>query len=119
VPPSKDVFCWDELATTDVAAAKRFYCDLLGWRVVESMPGYWVFRSGGDDVAGLTAKPSPGPAPTWVTYLKVEDTAAIVRRALELGATVASEPRQAEGVGCYAVLVDTVGAAFGVVGPEV
>lgn len=119
MPPSKAVFCWDELATTDVIAAKRFYGELLGWSVGESMPGYWVFRSGEHDVAGLMVKPAGAPAPAWVTYLKVEDTDATIRRGLELGATVAMEPLQVEGVGRYAVLVDPVGAAFGIVGPEV
>lgn len=116
--PAKGVFVWDELATTDVVAAKRFYGELLGWTVAESMPGYWVFRSGEQDVAGLLMKPAGAPAPAWVTYLKVEDTDATVRRGLELGATVAIEPLQVEGVGRYAVLVDPVGAAFGIVGPE-
>ena len=118
LPPSKDVFCWDELATTDVVAAKHFYRELFDWSVTESMPGYWVFRSGEHDVAGLMIKPAGMPAPAWVTYLKVEDTDAIIRRGLELGATVAMEPLQVEGVGRYGVLVDPVGAAFGIVGPE-
>jgi len=118
LPPSRDVFCWDELATTDVVAAKHFYGDLFGWSVGESMPGYWVFRSGEQDVAGLTAKPAKTPAPAWLTYLRVEDADATIRRGLELGATVAMEPLEVKGVGRYAVLVDPVGAAFGIVGPE-
>ncbi len=115
--PPKDVFCWDELSTADVVAAKRFYAELFGWSVAETMPGYWVFRADDLDVAGLMPKPAGVPAPAWLTYLKVEDTDATIRRGLELGATVVMEPMQAEGVGRYAVLVDPVGAAFGVVGP--
>ena len=117
--PPKDVFCWNELLTADLVAAKRFYGELFGWTAAETMPGYWVFRAGDLDVAGVTAKPARVPAPAWLTYLRVEDTDAIVRRGLELGATVVAEPMQVEGVGRYAVLVDPVGAAFGVVGPEV
>ena len=119
MPPAKDVFCWDELATTDLVAAKHFYGDLFGWTVGDAMPGYWVFRSGEQDVAGLMVKPAEAPAPAWVTYIRVEDADAVVRRGLELGATVAMEPLQVAGVGRYAVLVDSVGAAFGIVGPEV
>ena len=28
-------FCWNELATTDVEAAKQFYIELLGWKLKE------------------------------------------------------------------------------------
>ncbi len=119
MPPAKDVFCWDELATTDVVAAKHFYGELFGWTVGEAMPGYWVFRQGEQDVAGLLVKPAAAPAPAWLTYLRVDDADAIVRRGLELGATVAMEPLQVAGVGRYAVLVDPVGAAFGIVDPKV
>ncbi|HYA08650.1 MAG TPA: VOC family protein, partial [Gaiellaceae bacterium] len=97
---------------------KRFYGELFGWSVGEAMPGYWVFRSGEHDVAGLMPKPAGAPAPAWLTYLTVEDADATIRRGLELGATVAMEPLEVKGVGRYAVLVDPVGAAFGIVGPE-
>jgi uncharacterized protein len=41
-------FCWNELETTDPAAATRFYGDLFGWstRPVEGGDGYLVIEHG-------------------------------------------------------------------------
>ena len=37
-PPGS--FCWAELATTDLEAAKKLYCELFGWSAVDyPIPG--------------------------------------------------------------------------------
>ena len=38
-PPASGVFCWNELMTTDPAAAKTFYTQLLGWATEEKDMG--------------------------------------------------------------------------------
>ena len=50
-------FCWIELGTTDVVAAKKFYGGLFGWNLTDvpmgAMP-YSLAALGGKQVAGLT-----------------------------------------------------------------
>ena len=47
--PKHGTFCWNELATKNVEAAKKFYTGLLGWTTREMpMPSgvYTIFNSG-------------------------------------------------------------------------
>ena len=53
-------FCWYELLTDDVAAAERFYGDVLGWTARRAeTPGvdYHLFARDGQDAAGFMAMP--------------------------------------------------------------
>lgn len=118
IEPSAAPAGWVELDTTEVEAAKEFYREVLGWSVAEAMPGYWVFRAGETDVAGLMEMPAESPAPAWLTYLQVEDADVAAGRAEQLGGRVLVPPVQTPGVGRWAVLADPVGAVFAVLGPE-
>ena len=53
-------FGWNELATTNVAAAKKFYTGLLGWKTKPFGQGvdYTLFLKGRDSVGGLIQCPS-------------------------------------------------------------
>ena len=50
-------FCWVELATTDSAAAKKFYTELFGWTFTDSPIGpdmvYTMLKLDGKDVGAL------------------------------------------------------------------
>ena len=51
-------FCWNELGTRDVAAAKKFYVDVIGWKLFDKpMPGgmgtYTHCQVDDQDVAGM------------------------------------------------------------------
>lgn len=115
--PPAGVFLWDELLTDDPAAAREFYGKLFGWTVAKSSPTYSYFRAGGANVAGLQRKPAEAPASTWLAYLRADDVDAVVERAERLGAVVTLAPTAVEGIGTFAVLVDPVGAAFGLFEP--
>ena len=55
VRPTGGVFVWDELMTTDVEDAKRFYGEVVGWESRDQDMGeftYTLFTSGGADRAG-------------------------------------------------------------------
>ena len=111
------VFVVDELMTTNVEDAERFYGELFGWRAEPSGDSHYVlFRGpGGEVVAGLMAKPEHVPAPAWMTYIGVQEVDAAAELARGLGATVAVPPTTiAGGVGSFAVLIDPAGAPFGV-----
>ena len=59
-PTSEGVFVWDELGTTDIEGAKRFYAEVVGWEASEQDMGdgfmYTIFRSNGVDRAGAYQK---------------------------------------------------------------
>jgi predicted enzyme related to lactoylglutathione lyase len=120
-PPG--VPCWVDTLQPDPAAARDFYGPLFGWEFAGSdpMPGdlpgvYFVARVDGRDVAGIGSRPDPGvpPVPSWNTYIRVDSADDVVARATAAGARLIAGPLDALPVGRRAVLVDPVGAAFGV-----
>jgi predicted enzyme related to lactoylglutathione lyase len=115
-PQSEGVFVWDELATSDVEAAKSFYGDVVGWTAHDEDMGqmvYTLFRSGDTDRAGCM-KMMPGvPSPFWLSYIGTDDIDATAKKAKDLGATVHVEPTDIPNVGRFAVLGDPTGATFG------
>ena len=69
-------FCWNELASSDLAKSKEFYGGLFGWEFDESespgTPGgvYVSIKNGGDQNGGLMTKPEmAGKMPDyWAVY---------------------------------------------------
>jgi predicted enzyme related to lactoylglutathione lyase len=117
-PPGQ--FCWVDLATTDVQAAKAFYSGLLGWEA-EDMPVdgggvYSMARLDGKYVAAIAPQPpqqsQAGVPPMWNSYVAVESADAAADRAKELGATVHAGPFDVMEAGRMAVIQDPQGAFF-------
>lgn len=115
---------WNELITPDPAATATFYRAVLGWSTeIFPMPEgeYTVFHAdGGNDggIAGAMEPPMPGMPPFWGVYFIVDDVAATVDLASELGATVLMPTTEMAGVGILAALLDPQGAGFSVMSPE-
>lgn len=108
-------FCWVELGTTDVGAAKRFYGELLGWEMEDMpIPGgtYTMCRIKGKDVAALfgQSEQERGAPPHWNNYVAVDDLDTATARARGLGATVVAEPFDVMESGRMSVLADPTGA---------
>ena len=56
---------WQELVTTDVAAAKQFYAEIFGWQSEEmAMPGmtYTVIKVADAPIGGIVERPADYPA---------------------------------------------------------
>jgi hypothetical protein len=112
-------FVWNELASTDAEAAKRFYAEALGWSFEEfTIPSgpYWVAKSGGrvvGGIGGLETGAIPSETSYWFSFIEVDDVDARVERAVALGATVVQPPVDVPNVGRVAVLRDPTGAAIG------
>jgi predicted enzyme related to lactoylglutathione lyase len=111
-------FCWNELVTSDAAAASTFYSELFGWRIVEEMDmgpmgTYRVFGVGDKRLGGImtTAKDARTP-PAWLFYTETSDLDAALRRATTKGAKVLNGPMEVPGGGRVAQLQDPQGAAF-------
>ena len=117
---------WYELMVPDPAAVRDFYRATLGWEIAaEGGPSAtgseyrMINRADGGAIGGaLTIKEEmrDKAPPRWLTYFQVDDVAAAVARAKELGATLWMGPMDI-GVGTIALLSDPQGAPFYVMDP--
>ena len=112
---------WNDLATSDLDAATRFYSNALGvdWADMDpGMPGmtYKVLKAGGRSVAGaMPAAQQPGDAPShWNVYFAVDDAAAAADRVRELGGQVYGDVMPTPQ-GPMALVSDPQGAMFFVI----
>jgi predicted enzyme related to lactoylglutathione lyase len=116
---SKDgEFCWNELLTSDSAAAFRFYSELFGWKVLEDMDmgpmgTYRIYGVGDRRLGGMMTTPKGAPMPPmWIFYVGTSDLDASIGRATRKGAKVMNGPMEVPGGGRIAMLTDPQGAAF-------
>ena len=115
------VFVWDELATTDIDGAQRFYTEVFGWAVKDMGPdfgGYRIFEVGETGIAGLMTLQDASIPAHWQPYVAVADTDATTTKAKELGGSTLMEPMDVPTIGRIAVLRDPQGAVFGIIKPE-
>ena len=120
-PGSEGVFVWDELGTTDVDGAQRFYGEVFGWSTTDmgsEYGGYRIFQRGETRVAGLMALPDASMPAGWQPYVAVDDPDGTTAKANELGGSTLMEPMDVPNVGRIAVLRDPQGAVFGIIKPE-
>src|SRR5688500_18627820 len=88
------VFCWVDLMTHDMEAAKRVYSQLFGWEMTptDADMGYSNAMQGGEQVAGIGGMPddmkSQGVPPMWNSYAWTHNCAKIEAAAREHGGTV-------------------------------
>jgi predicted enzyme related to lactoylglutathione lyase len=115
--PSK--FFWYDVMTTDTKAARRFYCDVVGWGTQDSSaPGmeYTVFTVDDRGVAGLLPIPADaraaGVTPMWMGYVAVEDVDEAAQRLQREGGKVHRPPTDVPGIIRFAVVADPQGAGF-------
>jgi uncharacterized protein len=114
-------FSWVELLTTDPAAARAFYQEVVGWGATRMDGGpveYTLFTSGDIPLAGLMALPpdaaAMGAPPSWLGYVEVPEVDATVDQAVKLGAKVIAPVMEIPQAGRFAVLQDPQGAVFAI-----
>lgn len=119
-------FVWYELMTTDVAAAKAFYADVVGWNTQDvPMPGmtYTLLRVGDTQIGGLMALPKEardsGNKACWVGYVGVGDADGAAAKVKRLGGDVLGPPIDIPGVGRFAMVSDPQGATFNLFKPAI
>ncbi len=120
-PGSEGVFVWDELGTTDVDGAQRFYGEVFGWTTSDMGPeygGYRIFQRGETRIGGLMTLPDDSMPAHWQPYVAVGDPDGTTAKATELGGSALLEPMDVPNVGRIAVLRDPQGAVFGIIKPE-
>lgn len=114
---STGIFIWSQLTARDVAAARRFYGDVVGWST-EGFggpdPAYWIWKTGETGVGGLVH----GDEPHWLPYVYARDVDGLVRRAATLGGSCPTAPHDVPTVGRIAVIADPEGAVLAAIAPE-
>lgn len=105
-------FCWNELAATDIDAARAFYTAVFGWGCIEPA-GHpaGTFTVAGEVVCGSHTA-GPGEFPAWSVWFAVADTDASAQQVVELGGSVMMPPNDMS-FGRGAVVSDPAGGVFG------
>ena len=118
-PAATGTFCWNELMTGDVEAAKKFYTSLLGWQTEDVDMGecgtYTVLKVGEQQIGGMfqmAGEQFEGVPSHCMSYIAVEDVDASTRQAEELGATVCMPPSDIPDTGRFSVITDPTGATI-------
>ncbi|MFJ6196602.1 VOC family protein [Micromonospora sp. NPDC092111] len=110
--------CWTDLATPDLAAARRFYPELFGWtgRVAPQpeAAGYTTFLKDGRPVAGAGPPAAPDQVPIWSTYVATDDADLAATRVEAAGGQVLVAPFDVLDQGRMGVFADPAGAVFSV-----
>jgi uncharacterized protein len=117
--PAQGGFSWHELATTDVAAAARFYGELFGWRKgrghdMGGMGIYQLFEHEGKEVGGMCNVQGPSTPPSWLSYVHVADANRAVAAAKAAGGRLLHGPMEVPGGSWVALFMDPQGGAFAV-----
>jgi predicted enzyme related to lactoylglutathione lyase len=118
--PADGTFCWTELATTNLETAKKFYTELLGWKLKEGQAAGMIYNeisASGREIGGMYQMgPEEGNAPSrWMAYVAVEDVDAKARQVEELGGKVSMPPTDIPNVGRFCVINDPTGAAIALI----
>jgi predicted enzyme related to lactoylglutathione lyase len=113
---------WNELMSSDPAAALRFYTGLFGWRKSQSVDMgeigvYQLFSHDGTDIGGMMGL-GKSPVPTWLPYFGTNGVIETIGRIEAGGGRVESGPTEVPGGVFMAVAQDPQGAWFAVLGPK-
>ncbi|HKX28375.1 MAG TPA: VOC family protein [Blastocatellia bacterium] len=119
-------FCWAELATTDQAAAKRFYSELFGWGFNDVPIGpdsvYTMLQLRGKELGAIyqlgQEQVEHGTPPHWLSYVAVESADLSGQTITAAGGKLLMEPFDVFDAGRMAVAQDPAGASFAIWQPR-
>jgi uncharacterized protein len=114
--PKIGEFCWNELATSNVKAAKDFYTKVFGWKFTDHDMGdttYSMIKLNDKDFGGIWAIPKDKEKqipPHWMAYILVENLDKSLEKAKSHGATIMKPAANAGDFGRFAIITDPTGA---------
>jgi predicted enzyme related to lactoylglutathione lyase len=116
IPPVGGV-SWNELMSKDAQASKSFYSHVFGYTADDQDMGgmpYTILNRGDIMEAGILQAPDGAPMPTaWVIYFVVANIDDSIAKAEELGGKNLSGIIEVPGIGRVAMVMDSLGALFG------
>jgi predicted enzyme related to lactoylglutathione lyase len=111
---------WNELTTSDPAAARQFYGDLFGWTSDDFMPmgefGEYRFFANQGSTIGAVCGVMPGGESGWRYYIRVPSIAAAVDAVKANDGSVSMGPHEVPGGDTIIIGKDPQGATFALVG---
>jgi uncharacterized protein len=112
---------WNELSTTDPAAAWSFYGDQFGWAKdgdldMGEMGKYEFIRHGSHMIGAIMPKMPQMPVSAWTFYFRAADIDVAASYIGQNGGTLLQEPMEIPGGDYSLTALDPQGAAFGLVG---
>lgn len=120
---------WNQLATSDVEGAERFYNEVFGWKrqqpeFVPEDQSYsnWAFEDARFDegiggVMALEGNFPDGTPPFWIVHHAVPDAAEALETAKDAGGQALTEVIEIP-VGKLAAVMDDQGAVFSIIEPD-
>jgi predicted enzyme related to lactoylglutathione lyase len=113
---------WNELSTSDPAAARQFYGEQFGWVSDDFMDmgemGQYRFLDHHGVRIGALSGVMPGQQPKWRYYIRVPSIAAAKATAEQKGGTIAMGPHQVPTGDWIVIGTDPQGAEFALVGGQ-
>ena len=116
------VFSLNELITTDLALAKEFYGELLGWTFTETKTiygnPYLVIHSEKTMVGGMMIKDGNVPddvIPCWDPYITVDDVDESAKKVEKLGGKIILPPTDIPKFGRFCVIKDPQGISLNLI----
>lgn len=108
---------WVAYSGPDSAAAKKFYSDVVGWKIAEipmrDGSSHSAIMVGDGPIGGFA--PIPTETGSWMIYVTVEDVDAATLRAEEAGGRVLSTPTDMPGVGRMSTIADPQGGSISLI----
>lgn len=114
--PKMGEFCWNELATSNLKAAKDFYGKVFGWQFSDHEMGdsvYTMIKADDKEFAGIWSIPKDKQKeipPHWMAYILVEKLDDSLAKAVKNGAIVIKPKSEAGDFGLFAIIQDPTGA---------
>ena len=104
-----------EIRSQDPDATRRFFADLFGWKVASegAFPGYTFIDTGAEGGPYVAISPRQGTEDEVLFFVGVEDVAATLKRAEELGGTVVQTEQKVPGTS-FGVFADAQGHRVGI-----
>jgi uncharacterized protein len=123
MPMAEGHCAWNELVTSDQAAALDFYSTLFGWQKGDAIPmgelgDYRFINHGGGMIGAVMNRPADGLQPMWNYYFRVAGIDAAAERIHENGGKVTFGPMEVPGGDWVVNGIDPQGASFGLVGSK-
>ena len=104
-----------EIRSADPDATRQYFDDLFGWKVASegSFPGYTFIDTGAEGGPYVAISPRQGDQDEVLFFVGVEDVAATLTRAIQLGGTIIQPAQQVPGTS-FGVFADAQGHRIGV-----
>jgi predicted enzyme related to lactoylglutathione lyase len=104
-----------EIRSEHPDATRRFFADLFGWKVASegAFPGYTFIDTGAEGGPYVAISPRQGAEDEVLFFVGVQDVAATLTKAMELGGTIVQPAQEVPGT-TFGVFADAQGHKIGV-----